>query len=485
VRTKPHRASSVVGVQSIFIFTSFHEKNMRCHYEVLELANRQATAEEVKKAYKRCALKWHPDRNFGQEALAAEMFKSVSAAYAVLSDPHERKWYDDHRESILRGGDGTSKRGGGGGSSGGSGSRGLEEDISVDDLWRYFNESCFSGFDDTPDGEGFFQVYGTIFQAMVQQEDAASEHLTNAPPFGDASSSRSDVVQFYNHWLNFVTCLSFSWEDEYNPSDAPNRDVRRAIEKENKKAREAGRREYIEIVRALVAYVQKRDPRMEAIEQENNRRKAEDAARKMKAQVDEMARRAEARLRRQEGGGVEDEAERLRRVEERKGAFLLADDDSSDEDDEGFSKPRRRQKKGSRKLAGEEEMVEGELGDDQGEKDIEDAFCCEVCSGKLFKTAAQLEQHCMSKAHRKNVKDSEKLSVKGKGGKKAPPATAKARTLNDSDDDSNIVGVFQLNVEEEEDEDNNEELIGAVHGLSLDKKKQKKGRRKALVVARA
>ena len=42
------------------------------------------------------------DKNVGNEEAATEAFKEITAAYAVLSDPHERKWYDDHRESILR-----------------------------------------------------------------------------------------------------------------------------------------------------------------------------------------------------------------------------------------------------------------------------------------------------------------------------------------------------------------------------------------------
>ena len=39
--------------------------------------------------------------------MATERFKEVRHAYSILSDANERKWYDDHRDEILRGGDGT------------------------------------------------------------------------------------------------------------------------------------------------------------------------------------------------------------------------------------------------------------------------------------------------------------------------------------------------------------------------------------------
>ena len=54
----------------------------------------------------------------------------------------------------------------------------------------------------------------------------------------------SDVINFYNQWSNFVSILSFSWEDEYNPAEADHRQVRREIEKQNKRARDAGQKVY-------------------------------------------------------------------------------------------------------------------------------------------------------------------------------------------------------------------------------------------------
>jgi len=63
---------------------------MKCHYEVLGI-ERSATQDEIKKAYRRLALKWHPDKNVGNEDEATARFKEVTAAQTVLSDTHERK----------------------------------------------------------------------------------------------------------------------------------------------------------------------------------------------------------------------------------------------------------------------------------------------------------------------------------------------------------------------------------------------------------
>jgi DnaJ family protein A protein 2 len=62
-----------------------------------------ATEDEIKKAYKKCAMKYHPDKNPGNQA-AAEKFKDVSAAYEVLSDADKRKLYDTYGEEGLKGG---------------------------------------------------------------------------------------------------------------------------------------------------------------------------------------------------------------------------------------------------------------------------------------------------------------------------------------------------------------------------------------------
>lgn len=64
----------------------------RDYYEVLEVA-RSADGDELKRAYRRAAIKYHPDRN-PDDPKAEDLFKEASEAYAVLSDPQKRGRYD-------------------------------------------------------------------------------------------------------------------------------------------------------------------------------------------------------------------------------------------------------------------------------------------------------------------------------------------------------------------------------------------------------
>ncbi len=71
------------------------------YYEVLGIA-RDASGDEVKRAYRRLAIKWHPDQNQGN-ADAEAKFKECAEAYEVLSDPEKRAVYDRHGHAGLRG----------------------------------------------------------------------------------------------------------------------------------------------------------------------------------------------------------------------------------------------------------------------------------------------------------------------------------------------------------------------------------------------
>jgi DnaJ family protein A protein 5 len=221
-----------------------------------------------------------PDKNQGNIEEATTMFKMVQSAWEVLSDEHERSWYDAHREQILRG-----QRTGAGPDAG--------ADVEADelDLMHFFNPACFEGFTDEPNG--FFAIYAGAFESIDELEEhaAASEgsKFSAAPCFGDSQAPWSQVKQFYAHWSNFISVRSFSWKDKWNLAEGPNRLYRRAMEKENKKERDVARREYVNDIRSLVEFVRRRDPRWAAarLKQKQDEQAKADAAAQAKKQSDQ------------------------------------------------------------------------------------------------------------------------------------------------------------------------------------------------------
>lgn len=81
------------------------------YYRILGIS-KSASDDEIKKAYRKLALKYHPDKN--RSAGAEEKFKEIAEAYEVLSDAKKREVYDKFGEEGLKGGAGTAGGGGGG-----------------------------------------------------------------------------------------------------------------------------------------------------------------------------------------------------------------------------------------------------------------------------------------------------------------------------------------------------------------------------------
>ena len=215
----------------------------RCCYEVLGV-ERDAGDEEIKKSYRKLALKWHPDKNQDNNEESTRIFTEIQQAYEVLSDPQERAWYDKHREQIIRGGEDY-------------------VDNSVN-LMKYFSASVYCGYGD--DEQGFYAVYTNAFR-IIAKEDAefATDKDLEVPEFGTSSSDYEEVVQpFYAFWQSYSTLKSYVWLEKYNIREAPNRRVQRLMEKDNKKIRDAAKKERNEEVRALVKFVRKRDKRVKA-----------------------------------------------------------------------------------------------------------------------------------------------------------------------------------------------------------------------------
>ncbi|XP_059197603.1 dnaJ homolog subfamily B member 14 [Centropristis striata] len=119
--SKGFTKDQVEGVQRI--------KRCKDYYEVLGV-NKEVNEEELKKAYRKLALKFHPDKNHAPGA--TEAFKKIGNAYAVLSNPDKRRQYD------LTGGEEPSSPGHSHGGGGFDFHRGFEADITPEDLFNMF-----------------------------------------------------------------------------------------------------------------------------------------------------------------------------------------------------------------------------------------------------------------------------------------------------------------------------------------------------------
>jgi DnaJ family protein A protein 5 len=211
----------------------------------------------IKKAYRRKALELHPDRNYGQVEAATKLFAEVQCAYEVLSDPQERAWYDSHQYAEF------SEDGPAAGQGQQPASGGFKMTASgITSLVMNFNPHM--EFSDSP--SGFFGGLRDVFDQIATDEGIAcrwdGSEPVDYPSFGAKEDSYEEVVRpFYAVWTSFSTKKSFAWMDKYKYSEAPDRRIRRLMEKENKKMREDGIREYNDAIRSLVAFVKKRDPR--------------------------------------------------------------------------------------------------------------------------------------------------------------------------------------------------------------------------------
>lgn len=359
-----------------------------CYYELLGV-EATATETELKKAYRRKALQLHPDKNPHDVEGANARFTLISAAYEVLSDPQERSWYDSHKSQILRD-DGEVP-------TAGEAPEMVFPSISVDELLWYFNPTLYTKMDDSL--AGFFTIVGRLFERLAaeevthgkyQQLDGYSKYKDDANDvnaldssvlmFQRFGNSHLDYVsvtrEFYNRWGTFLSCKSFSWLDQYRLSDAPDRHTKRLMLKENKKARDIGRKEYNETVRKFVSFVKKRDPRVKVgVERlERDRRRQQEEALQRQAQELKLQKMAET-VQYEAPDWATMEAEELEEVEAllREEYDFLSDESSDSEFDE-FA--------------------------DQIDPGV---FECIVCD-KLFKSKNQFDAHENSNKHKNMVK---------------------------------------------------------------------------------
>ncbi|KAK2954669.1 putative Chaperone protein DnaJ [Blattamonas nauphoetae] len=376
-----------------------HTLETRNPFRLLGLTEEHPTDHQIRTAYRKMALRYHPDKNLDDPETAADAFKKVQKAYELLSDPQQRKWYEDHRDEVDNDIDPEDD------------GDAMNFPIDVDALIAQGSSSLFSA---SPDG--FCQLFGNAFREISKWNGTEGKD----PEFGLSNASDASVKQFYSFWSSFKTKRTFSWKDQYDVRRAENRYVRRAMEKENLKERQKGRTEANANVSQLVSYVMGIDQRLIRIKAKDKKKEEERRAKAQKAVQKEKEREREKHRK------IEDEAIA-------KGWFgWVSEDDfegetEDEKEEEGINFQKKRNKKGGKNQKNKEkkkakqpqkpehsdehESDDGPKDPEMGMSDDEDDdelsesdLTCDICN-KAFKSLNQIENHLKSRKHKQNMKE--------------------------------------------------------------------------------
>uniref|UniRef100_A0A182KH11 DnaJ homolog subfamily C member 21 n=1 Tax=Anopheles christyi TaxID=43041 RepID=A0A182KH11_9DIPT len=416
---------------------------MKCHYEVLGIT-RAAEADEIKKSYRKLALRWHPDKNLDNAEEANQQFLLVQAAYDVLSDPQERAWYDNHREQILRGGHTD------------------YEDSSLD-VFPYFTTSCYKGYGDDPGG--FYAVYAEVFNTLATEEVEfldTEEEFETIPKFGNSQSDYETIVrQFYGYWEGFCTKKSYAWLNPHNVAEIRDRRILKVIEKDNKKVQQKARKERNEEIRSLVMFVKKRDKRVQAYKKfleekaTQNRLKSEqnrlEQIRRNQQEIEEQQRNSSSLF----NDAYE---EQLRKLE---ATYAEASDNESEDEDE--------QTNGLDDAMAGLNVSQNENGEESFY--VDDLYC--VACDKMFTNRSSYENHESSKKHKQNVE-----LLRKEMRKEMEENESKEQAMEPDDGSLSNDELENGNISDGEEQQDSEEAVEKKPTKT--KQKKNKGKKKAL-----
>ncbi len=159
---------------------------MRDYYKILGV-DKKSTPDEIKKAYRKLAVKYHPDKNAGNK-VAEEKFKEAANAYSVLSDPEKRKIYDTRGHAGVEG-------------------MGFEGFTNVNDIFVNFNDifgrAAYGDF-----GDVFGDVFGSQRSQRSQRQTTRTfrgrDHHRNVTiPFADAINGTQKEVSIQGKNIKF------------------------------------------------------------------------------------------------------------------------------------------------------------------------------------------------------------------------------------------------------------------------------------------
>jgi len=175
------------------------------YYAILGIG-RNASQDDIRKAYRQSALKWHPDKNQDNKEEAERKFKDIAEAYDVLSDPKKKGIYDQFGEEGLKGGGPSAPEGAGGEATGGGMPSGFSYQFSGDpnDMFARFFKDSFQrshSFGSSPfdDFGGLFGggmhgfMGGPMGMGMGMASDAGAGGQRKRPATFDLNCSLEDL----------------------------------------------------------------------------------------------------------------------------------------------------------------------------------------------------------------------------------------------------------------------------------------------------
>lgn len=214
------------------------------HYRLLGLSSlrQDATVGDIKKAYHKMVLLYHPDKRQQQQGDKASsyeadsnLFKCVQKAYEVLTDSQQRHAFDSVDPKF---------------------DESIPEPLSQKKL-------------DT-DPFLFYKTFIPVFEA-----NARFSKIKPVPKLGNPSTKRENVEAFYSFWYNFDSTRSFEYLDEEDQNLADNRYDKRYMEKKNKTARLKRKTEDNVRLRKLVDNAAQSDPRLKLFKEQDKREREE------------------------------------------------------------------------------------------------------------------------------------------------------------------------------------------------------------------
>jgi len=194
-------------------------------YEIMGLGHLRwlATDEDIKSSYRKLVLKYHPDKidkKDKQDGVDDEIFKRISKAYDVLSDPKKR--------------------------------RGLDSEDEFDDSIPTGNET----------GD-FYVIFGPAFLKFSRWSS-----IQPAPLLGDDNTAYEEVSNFYDFWFSFKSWRDFAYLDEFDVNEAESREEKRWMERQNERERRKNKKEEQATIFKLTETAERFDPRVKRRKEE-------------------------------------------------------------------------------------------------------------------------------------------------------------------------------------------------------------------------